>query len=78
MSGPLFVNQKAAAKMIGVTEAEFRQIKNLDHRLMPAVIPKIGKERYLVSDLEAWAKLVKYPQKNGSEAGEMWGDESSA
>ena len=76
---PIFVNQKEAAEMLGISVRTFCRLKSRDHRLMPAVIPATeGLERYLVSDLEEWARWVKYPHSQNNGKGEMWGDESAA
>lgn len=76
---PILVNQKTAAEMLGVCVKVFCRLEGTDPRLMPAVIPETkGAKRYLVSDLEDYARSLKYPRVNGFEAGEMWGDESAA
>lgn len=76
---PLLVNQKKAAEMLGVSVDLFCRLEKTDHRLMPAVIPMTKEaKRYLVSDLEEYARSLKYPHSRGSEPGEMWGDDQSA
>ncbi|MBO6755427.1 MAG: hypothetical protein JJ902_03815 [Roseibium sp.] len=75
---PILVNQKDAAAMLGMSVKSFLKEGSEDHRLMPAVTPKVGMKLYLVSDLEAWAQAVKYPGQQEQETGGMWGDESAA
>jgi len=76
---PFLVNQQDAAKLLGLSVQTFNRLRHKDHRLMPAAIPETKHmERYLVSDLEEWARSVKYPTGGHTQNEEMWGDEGAA
>ncbi|MTH96536.1 hypothetical protein [Roseibium sp. RKSG952] len=76
---PILVNQQKAAEMLGMSVSLFTRLCAKDHRLMPAVIPDTKSEakRYLVSDLEEWARSLKYPHSPKEGGGGMWDDESA-
>ncbi len=73
---PLLVNQKKAAEMLGISVSAFVRLSTQEHLLMPCLIPGTTAKRYLVSDLEEYARQLKYPSKNSEQSREMWTDES--
>lgn len=75
---PIFVNQQKAAEMLGMSVRLFVQLRCMDSRLMPAIIPGTkSKESYLVSDLEEWARSLKYPDNTKESIGGIWDGEGS-
>lgn len=73
---PLLVNQKKAAEMLGVSVRTFVKLGTEDYRLMSCVIPGTTAKRYLVSDLEEYARSLKYPNAKNGNLGGIWDDES--
>lgn len=61
--------------MLGISVSVFARLSAQEYLLMPCVIPGTTAKRYLVSDLEEYARKLKYPNKNSEQSREMWTDE---